>query len=80
MIQVQEGEFDLGHLNGYGRIMKSDQTASVGYFEGGQKSGKAIEYNRGVLVNQGIYSHSKKTGETTITRHETILDFLSNNN
>ena len=59
LIEVQEGLFDNGLLNGFGRKLKIDGTAEVGYFENGRKSGKVIVYSNGMLSNQGIYKNDE---------------------
>jgi hypothetical protein len=60
VIEIREGEFKHGMLNGYGRVLKIDGTATVGFFNNDRVEGKVQYYKDGILEKQGLMD--KDTG------------------
>lgn len=54
VIEIKEGDFKFGKLNGYGRVVNAEERARVGYFKDDKDYGKMIYYKDGVVERQGV--------------------------
>lgn len=72
ILEIREGQFFNGMLNGYGRVFESDGSAKIGFFHFDKDFGKMMFFENGFLLKEGIVHSNGEFQKMKIT------DFIIN--
>lgn len=67
ILEIREGFFHFGKLNGYGRILNAEETARVGFFKDDSDFGKMIYFRDGLLEKEGVAHNDSSFERLSIT-------------